>query len=416
MQSWTIKTSPKYRRFEINSHSKSVFFLKFLIFQAIYYPNSTGSSNIKLLELDPEMLAELENGNQLVFKGALHEKVVLCTRNKTFEVRNAEQTNSLLVVPDLLLAQATSDSPLKSPTNNNINKSLDRSLESDDESSQITIQEHEIQHKPILKIFYDYMECRQVKPRFKKIQDLLHMTPYTGPENEHLVERKMLFTRRQLFDTAQCSSGEFDELLRRIRCIRIDDFMRLLDYGYEYRVVALMLSLITENSWNLDEVDRAETIAALDGIIPNEITEAVFDFYTAESTKFQYNEEMVCRIIALNVLKEGLKFHIEEFLETCQGALPEGMEMKETYLAGIGVIDRDSQAPSVRGLFEENLPVNLADRLKILFKTKEKWTLQQIAPYVELFTTPKLGVTSLLAKHVRSVVENGTRLYVAKHQ
>jgi sister chromatid cohesion protein DCC1 len=194
--------------------------------------------------------------------------------------------------------------------------------------------------------------------------------------------------------------------------------MRLLEYGYEYRVVALMLSLITENSWELDSVDRAETIAALDGIIPDEITQATFDFYTEEvpgTGKFSYNEEMVCRIIAQNVLQEGLKFHIDEFMETCQSALPEGMQMKESYLAGIGVVDRDSQAPNIRGLFEENLPVNLPDRLRILFKTKERWTLQQIAPYVELFTTPQLAVTSLLAKHVRSVMENGTRLYVAKH-
>ena len=364
------------------------------------------------------MLAELENGNQLTFKGALHEKVVLCTRNKTFEVRNAEQTNSLLVIKDLLLAQATSESPLKSPSSNNVNKSLDRSLEDDEESSQILVQEHEIQHKPILKIFYDYMECRQVKPRFKKVQDLLHMAPYTGPENEHFVQQKMLFTRRQLFDTSQCSAGEFDELLRKIRCIKIDGFMRLLDYGYEYRVVTQMITLISENSWELDEIDRGETIAALDGIIPDEITQAVFDFYTHEvpvTDKFRYDEEMVCRIIAQNVLQEGLKFHIDEFMETCQSALPEGMKIEEKYLAGIGVIDRDSQTPSVRGLFEENLPVTLADRLKILFKTKERWTLQQIGPYVELFTTPQLAVTLLLAKHVRSVMENGTRFYVAKH-
>jgi sister chromatid cohesion protein DCC1 len=364
------------------------------------------------------MLSEIENGSQLTFKGALHEKVVLCTKNKTFEVRNAEQTNSLLVVPGLMLGQATSDSPLKSPTNNNINKSLDRSLEDDEESSQIVIQDHEIQHKPILKIFYDYMECRQVKPRFKKVQDLLQMTLYTGAENEHLIDRRLLFTRRQLFDTAQCSAGEFEELLRKIRCVRIEGFMRLLDYGYEYRVVTLMLSLIAENSWNLDCVDRSEIIAALEGIIPNEITQATFDYYAEEvpeTGKHRFNEEMVCRIIAQNVLQEGLKFHIDEFLETCQSALPEGMNMQENYLAGIGIVDRECQAPNVRGLFEENLPVNLPDRLRLLFKTKERWTLQQISPYVDLFTTPKLGVTLLLAKHVRSVVENGTRFYVAKH-
>lgn len=368
------------------------------------------------------MLDEIEKGNELTFKGALHEKVVLCTKNRTYEIKNAEQTNSLLVMPDLLLAQATSESPLKSPLAGNVNKSLDKSLEDDESetSSQLPLVEHEIQHQKILKIFYDYLECRVTKPRVKKVQELLHLTLYSGPENEHQTDNRSLFTRRQLFDTAQCSAGEFDELLRKIRCVRVDGFLRLLDYGYEYRIVTLMMSLVTENSWELDEVDRDETIAALDGIIPQEITEAIFDYYTeatSDANKFKYNEQMVCRIIAQNVLlQEGLKFHINEFLETCQSALPEGMSMQESYLAGIAVIDRDSHTPNIRGLFEENLPMNLADRLRVLFKTKDRWTLQQIAPYVELFTTPQLQVTALLAKNVRSVVENGTRFYMAKHK
>lgn len=334
-------------------------------------------------------------------------------------MRNAEQSNSLVVVPDFLTAQETSISPLKSPQVNTINKSLDKSLEDDEnETSQAPLVEREIQHKQILKIFYDYFECRQTKPRVRKIQELLKLTQYTGPENEHDIDRKSLFTRRQLFDTAQSSAGEFDELLTKLRCIKIDGFMRLLDYGYEYRVVTLMLSLISENSWGLDEVDRDDTTAALDGIIPNEVTHAVFDYYTErvpESGKYHYKDDLVCRIIAQNVLQEGLKFHIDEFFETCQGALPEGMEMKENYLAGIGIIDRESQMPSIRGLFEENMPMNLADRLQFLFKTKDKWTLEQIRPYVELFTTPQLAITALLAKNVRSVVELGTRYYVAKH-
>jgi len=346
----------------------------------------------------------------------------LCTKNKTYEVRNAEQSNSMLIVPDLLSAQATNpDSPLKSPLTDNINRSLDRSLEDEDEEnpSQIPEVSHDIQHKPILKIFYDYLECRQTKPRVKKVQDLLKLTQFTGTENEDFIDRKSLFTRRQLFDTAQCSAGEFDELLRSLRSVRIDGFVRLLDYVYEYRVVTLMLGVISENSWSLDEVDRDETIQALDGIVPRDICTTVFDYYTEEvdgTGKFCYNPAMVCRIIAQNVLQEGLKFHIEEFIETCSGALPDGMEFDESYIAGIGIIDRESNPPNIRGLFEENLPMNLLDRFKALFKAKEKWSLQQIAPFIETFTTPQLPVTSLLTKHVRIVNENGTRFYVSKHK
>lgn len=374
-----------------------------------------------MLELDPELLSELENGNELTFKGSLHEKVVLCSQKKTYDVRNAEQSNSLLVIPGLLSAQDTSpDSPLKSPVTNVINKSLDKSLEdAENETSQVPLIEREVTHKNILKIFYEYLECRQTKPRVKKLQELLHLTLFTGLENEHVIDRKFLFTRHQLFNTAQCSAGELDEILAKIRCIKIDGFMRLLDYTYEYRVVTLMMSLINENSWNLDSVERSESIAALEGIIPDGITHAVFDYYTEKipaTGKYRYKVEMVCRIIAQNVLQEGLKFHIDEFLETCQSALPEGMIMEESYLAGLGIIDRESQTPSISGLFEENMPMVLSERLLILFKSKPKWTLQEISPYIELFVTPQLAITALLAKHVRTLIENGTRYYVAKHK
>lgn len=373
-----------------------------------------------MIELDKDMVEELEKGNCMTFKGALNDKLVLCTKNKTYEIKEAQQSNSLIIIPDLLPAEKTTDgSPLKSPPSNIINKSLDKSLEDDEVDSLPVEHLHEIRDVKIEKIFFHYLEPRQIKPQSKKIHELLHLTLYNGPENEHLIEQKFLFTRRQIFETAQCSAGEFEELIRNIRAIKVDHYMRVLDYGYEFRVVTMLTSLISENSWQLDEVDRNESIEALEGIIPNEITEAVFDFYAepvADTGKFKYNEEMVCRIIAKNVLQEGLKFHIEEFMETCQEALPPGMKMNENFLGGIGLVDRDSQMPCIRGMFEENLPTNLLERLKKLFKAKEKWTLQQISPYVETFTTPKLEVTALLAKYCRSINENNVRFYVAKHK
>lgn len=344
--------------------------------------------------------------------------MVLCTKNKTYELKEAQQSNSLLVIPDLLPAEKTNgNSPLKSPPSNHINKAMDKSLE-DDEEPALPV-DHQIKEVQIQKIFYNYLEPRLISPQTKKVQELLKLTLYNGPENEHLIEHKHLFTRRQLFETAQCSAGEFDELIKKIRAIKIGGYLRVLDYGYEFRVVTLMTSLINENSWMLDEVNREETVEALDGIVPTEICDAVFGFYTqpvVENGKYRYREAIVCRIIAQNVLQEGLKFHIDEFLETCQEGLPKGLQMDESYLGGIGVVDRDSHTPSIRGLFEENMPMNLMQRFQILFKAKEKWTLQQISPYIEPFSTPNLQVTALLAKYCRSVIENNVRFYVAKHK
>lgn len=57
--------------------------------------------------------------------------------------------------------------------------------------------------------------------------------------------------------------------------------------------------------------------------------------------------------------------------------------MQESYLRGIGIIDRESTVPCVRSLIETNLSTNLLERLKVLFSTKERWTLDQIEPYIE---------------------------------
>ncbi|CAG9799625.1 unnamed protein product [Chironomus riparius] len=397
------------------------------ITQAIYFNNyhdllgNDETSDIKLLELDHDLLKEVEAGSILTFRGGLNDKVCLCSRNKTYEIRNAEQTNSMIVIPDLLNAERTSDSPLKSPEKGSINKSLDRSLEDDEvENTQEALNiPHEIQHKHILKVFYNYLEPRQIQPQIKKIYELLKLTCYNGPENEDSINKKHLFTKRQLFTASQCSAAEFDAQLEKLRSIKINEYIRILDYAYEFRVITLMTNMINENSWKLNEVDKTETISALEDIVPVEILQAVFNYYTIrddETGKYEYKEDMVCRIIALNVLQEGLKFHIDEFLDVCQGGLPEGMKMDESYLHGIGVIDRESQIPSIKGLFEGNLPLNLQNRLTCLFKAKEKWTVQQITPYLELFTTPKMQVSTLLTKYTRSVSENGIRYYQAKHK
>lgn len=89
-----------------------------------------------------------------------------------------------------------------------------------------------------------------------------------------------------------------------------------------------MLALISENSWKLDEIERQETIDSLKNIVNESILSPLFELYTepsANNGRYKYREEMVCRVIAQNILQQGLKFHITDFLTTWQEALPEGM-------------------------------------------------------------------------------------------
>lgn len=93
--------------------------------QVIYYGNSEEGDNFKLLELNKPLMAAIEKNETLHFKGGLNEKVVLCTDSQTYEVKEAGISNSLLLVPELMLSQATSKSPIKSPKNR-ANTSIER--------------------------------------------------------------------------------------------------------------------------------------------------------------------------------------------------------------------------------------------------------------------------------------------------
>ncbi|XP_058833520.1 sister chromatid cohesion protein DCC1 [Topomyia yanbarensis] len=405
-----VRTIIKYAKLDHNNLTNTA--------QAIYYPDTDVSpnlSNLKLLEADEHILEQIKEGKVVSFKGALNEKVVLCTESRTYEIKEAEISNSLLLVPHLKQAQATSRSPIKSPKGG-VNTSLDSSTE---EVVEEVDSIDEIERKNVVKIFHDYFECRQVKPKYRKIIDLLRLTRYSGAENEHLVDRSLLFRFTQLLDTVQCSKEEFQEGLKKYRAIEFEDRIRMLHSEYEYRIITLMLVLIAENSWELDEIDKATTIEALDGIVPYEIVDRIFDVYTVPNEReegwFRYREDLVCALFAENILQQGLKFHIDDFLSNWQQMLPEGFTVNEKYLRGIGIIDREGTVPCVRGLNEADLPTNLLVRLGMLFKTKERWNLEQIEPYIECFTTPTLGVTAILAKHTRSLVVNGVRIYVSKH-
>lgn len=305
--------------------------------QALYFPElSPDLENFYLIELGPDLLKVVENGDPMQIKGGLNEKAVLCTHDKTFDLKAAEISNSLLLTPDLKLAQATSSSPIKSPQNA-ANRSLDKSIGDDEEEDQTeemgsqVIPFKEIEMKVVTKVYHEYFECTQIKPRFRKAVDLLNLTLYSGPENEYKIQRKLLFTYNKLLDTAQCSEKEFLEGLNQVRALNIDGHIRKLDDGYEYHCVKLMLNLIEENSWELNEIDENITINLLKEIVPEEVLSGLCDLYTENSDiprKSRYKEEMVSRIILTNILLPDLQFNYNEFMQTWKQDMPEGMNLE----------------------------------------------------------------------------------------
>lgn len=62
-------------------------------------------------------------------------------------------------------------------------------------------------------------------------------------------------------------------------------YYRLISFEFEARALPLMLDLIDENSWPLDEIDKEVSYESLREIIPKPIFDLLFQKYTEPSDK-----------------------------------------------------------------------------------------------------------------------------------
>ncbi|CAB3249644.1 unnamed protein product [Arctia plantaginis] len=384
------------------------------------------NDNLKLLLLDDNLLKEIESGKELIFKGDPDENVVLCTGNKTYDVKEAETSNSLLLIPDLLFAAS---SGLDETVNNNSmecdsdtsfeksNTSLNKSTESDEGSKT----PRKIEHKDVVNTFFTYYELKPCKPRLSKLQKLLDPTRYQGLELEYKIDKSKLLNYDSICNKVQASRAELNEELEKIQAIEIDGYYRLLEFDYEFRVLSYMLDLIDENSWPLDRISKEVTMDSLKDLVPLPILESMFKFYTSNSVLengvqfYEYKQDKVCKFLARVLLKSAGKFNLAEFLQAWRDSVPEGMTTSESLLSGIALVDKLSTPQVVWGFAESDLPEEINERFKVLFQTKAKWTVDDISPYIECYATEKLNVNALLTKYARASTQDGVRVFSAKH-
>ncbi|EFA07653.2 sister chromatid cohesion protein DCC1 [Tribolium castaneum] len=361
--------------------------------QTVYFTSDNlNCDNFKFLELDQHLLEEIKQGQTLYIKGDDDENVVLCTKDRTYDVTGAETSNSLLLVKNMAFFDDLKDG-----------------------------KERALQTVTVSGVFYDYLSVTPGKPHLKKLRDLLDKSVYKGPEHEYEIKNEDLYGYDDLIKIIQASDQELESVLKQMNVVTINGKIRLLDVEYHFRALSYMLKLIEENSWNLDEIDFDETLNSLRDIIPETILKNLFDKYTTESKivdglqLYSYKEREICRFFAQILLYGAGKFNLEEFLQAWRESVPEGMTCDEELLHGIAIIDRKSDPPVISAFPEEELPEEINARFNKLFKAKEKWTVPEITPYIQRVATDKMDVNALLAKFARASNSQGVKFYSAKH-
>ncbi|CAK9821068.1 Sister chromatid cohesion protein DCC1 [Anthophora plagiata] len=352
---------------------------------------------MKLLELDEHLMKTISKGDSLTFQGNKQDSVVLCTKSQTYDVKEAETSNSCILVPNLSLSEQT-----EVVANDRITKVYN-----------------------ISGVFHTYYEVKECEPRLEKLLSVLEPTSFKGLEYESSIPQELLYNWKRLQNEIQASEDELIQALNDYLIVTIDGYFRLISFEYEIRSLTLMLDLFDENCWELDEVDKEITYESLKEFVIKPIFDVLFRKYAEVSDKsktdgtplYRYNEEQCCKSLAKVLLAASPVTEYKQFMESWCIGTPEKMNPKEEYLRGIALViwNNSTVKNEVIAFPEIDLPKNINERFNLLFKAKDKWTVQEISPYISKLATNKMNVNALLTKYARCSIVNGIKYYSSKH-
>lgn len=373
--------------------------------QVLQFSHNPNNDDYKLLELPSCILDTLKVGNSVTIRGDHQDEAVLCTDNATYDLKMADTSNSLLLVPNCVLPK---DEAFKS------------------EDSPLVLREVSSCHTT-------YFEVKQRRPRLEKLKYMLAEELYKGPENEqneeHLqddpVKRRSVYTLYDLLSKVQASEAELLEALKKIEALEIDGHWRLLDADYKDRVVTGILTLLEEKDWSYEAVPVKECCDILEELEPRNILEHCLNCYGEITSMdsdsgdnivhYSLSEDKICRFYAEYLLRQAGRFNYHEFMDSWQQSVPEGMTTKPEHLAGIALTDMKSLPPVIWHFPASDLPDDPVLRFMKLFKVQPKWTFDEIQPYIQDLAAPGQSLNALLMKHARSSTDvTGVKVYNSK--
>ncbi|XP_033644966.1 sister chromatid cohesion protein DCC1-like [Asterias rubens] len=362
--------------------------------QCLYFGSDLNAADMVLMEVENSILKSLEEGKSIIIRGEKSDSAVLCLDDKTYDIKEAETSNTLLMLPDCSTPESFEDG------------------------------KKQIINRYVTGVAKSYYEVKKMIPRLRKLRTLLEECPYNGEMYEEDAEGNR-YTMDHILDTVQASETETREELRKLRACCVNGFWRMLHFDYECQVLSHILSLIEENSWTFHKIPLRETLSTLENLEPRAILEHCLDCFADrlerreddEEDEIFYclNEDTVCQLFAEMLLRPAEKFNFAEFLLSWQQSVPEGMTTGLHQLQGVALIDKSSKPEVIFHFPLSSTPEHEADRFNFLFKTRERWTQEEIHPYIGDLVTEKLSEGALLMKYCRaSAGVNGITVYNSK--
>ncbi|KAL4236383.1 Sister chromatid cohesion protein DCC1 [Mactra antiquata] len=373
--------------------------------QCVYFANHLDNDGIKLLELDKTVLNALESGERVVIRGDKEDNAVLCTDDNTYDIKQGEISNAMLLLPEMTLG-----------------KDLDSNSETN------------IERREVNTVIHTFYELRPCKPRLALLRTLLGENQYSGEISEQDEDHQgKKYTFNELLDLVQGSESQILVALKKMEALIINGYWRVLDFDYLVQIMTHIIQLSDENDWLHTGVPIEECLNVLQELFPRSVIEHVLKNYSDKIDPsssgndddnddkmmididfYKLNEDKICRFYAEQILKHAKKFNLKQFMSTWEKSVPEGMKTNLFQLEGLALVEKDCSPEVISYLTVESLPEDISDRFNELFRIKEKWRLDEITPYIRDLQTDKMDVTAMLTKFARASTSNGVKLYNSK--
>ncbi|PAA88231.1 hypothetical protein BOX15_Mlig007966g1, partial [Macrostomum lignano] len=380
------------------------------VVQSVHFANELLDDQVMLLELDEALLAKLIKGeDRLEVKGSIDQEAVLCTSECTYEVREVETSNSLMLSTDTLMPPATASA-----------EGLDGG----------GIQ---VRRSSIAAVKHSYAELRRLKPGPASLRCLLPQSAsYRGLVEEQEADADAAAavaaespTMEQLRTTAQMSDSELSRLLDSVNAIELDGRVRLLHEDLPQQVLSALMSAAVENDWTLAALPVEDACASLADLYDPRVTRRVIQLHSVQSGVLgdcvELDSKLISRTFGHFLLRLGSAYDLSVFLPLWQEAVSDAATVSLDHLAGLcltssspGDCSESADSITVRYFPADLLPDNHAARFAELFKARAKWTLEDLQPYLESVCYGKVTPGSLLARYARVSNANGRKYYSAR--
>ena len=127
------------------------YFVTLIVILNFSFNTDMVGEEVKLLEVTKDLAKSFEAGETLTIRGEDAENAVLCSRDKTFEVKEAETSNSLLLLDRIVLpGQVDTAASARS-----------------------------LGWSSVGGVFHKYLEIVEVRPKLRKLKEVLSRNLYT---------------------------------------------------------------------------------------------------------------------------------------------------------------------------------------------------------------------------------------------